>query len=106
MFGKYKEMLHLLLALFSEANARIFRLRVPGFCAFGRECVFSFSFLSSDGVSAQQGKKSVFSVSLLWRKKCGHCAAAAQTFARVVVARKKESKKKNQEISIFFIARK
>lgn len=65
--------------------------------------MFSFSFLSSDGVSAQQGKKSVFSVSLLWRNKCGHCAAAAQTSARVVVARKRE---KNQEISIFFIARK
>lgn len=84
-------MLHLLLALFSEACVRNFGLRVPGFCVFGKECVFSFSSLrSSDGVSAQQEKKSVFSVSLLWRKKCGHCAAAAQTFARVVIARKKK----------------
>lgn len=84
MFGKEKEMLHLLSALFSEAIARNFGLRVPGFCAFGKECVFSFSSLrSSDGVSAQQEKKSVFSVSLLRRKKCGHCAAAAQTFACV-----------------------
>lgn len=55
----------------------------------GKNACFS-SLRSSDGVSAQRENQSVFSVSLLWRKKCGHCAASSQTFARVGAARRRK----------------
>lgn len=71
-FGKYKEIPRWLFALLSGANARILGGRLPGACALGKECVFSFSSVrTSDGVSAQQEGKSFFSGSLLWKTKRG-----------------------------------